>query len=713
MQVMSFNRPKDERGAVMVMVALFLPLLLIITSFAIDSAHLFDFSRNLQNRADAAAFSAALEYGNTCFNTPTSATGLDAIGHAAQQYSGAPGPTADLPYAYSSGTPYQNTVDDPGANASNFHLILNGSTSADHGGVNFEKGNFCAATYDSPADPATDVWVTQSHVPLFLPFLNFTPNISAHARVQLQGIQQLSNNLRPIAVRDASFTPCVTANFLDNDGNTIANVKLTKVPNSTLWTSSATPTAVTPTGGDPVTVQLNLNNCSTSNPVSTLYNPAGGPAGLVYIDNWGTPTAPGANGAPAIAAGGVKLTGASQTNCDPYFETNPSGCTGLGVDANVAFQPGVTLNGPNQNVFVTATVGTQTGINLNYTGTANEWNTLGAASPNTFNIAADSGASNVTLQWKQTNGKVVISGRTRTCTPGNNNPCKGTIPGFGSGNVQQRAFAGLDGDNFCGDEPNNDTGPVQWLTIGTTDNGGATAGYNAIKGGGTAAHLYVTTSIEGLSNAPASATAAQDICLRLTQGNGNGNNGSSHATGLINCGQGNGTPADQAALENGCPNPVQVDTRARADGSLICAPAITPQDCVQNDPGQSPPILRAFDDRIGSPNCSPNNWPNVQLSDPRTVIFILVAPTDLSTVHGTADIPIRGFAVFYVTGWSTGQGGVKGCSNGTNDPAPAGGGKGQLWGHFTSIAVPSGSGTGNGTGCKTNQLGDCIAVLTR
>ena len=56
--------PKSESGAVIVMVAIWLPVLALFVSFAVDFAHFFDYSRNLQNRADAAALAAIVGYGN-------------------------------------------------------------------------------------------------------------------------------------------------------------------------------------------------------------------------------------------------------------------------------------------------------------------------------------------------------------------------------------------------------------------------------------------------------------------------------------------------------------------------------------------------------------------------------------------------------------------------------------------------------------------------
>src|SRR6476620_12801406 len=91
---------QSESGAVIVMVAIWLPVLALFVSFAIDFAHFFDYSRNLQNRADAAALAASVQYGNTCFGSATSAQ-TDVIGKVAQQYAGPPNgtPAGNLPFS--------------------------------------------------------------------------------------------------------------------------------------------------------------------------------------------------------------------------------------------------------------------------------------------------------------------------------------------------------------------------------------------------------------------------------------------------------------------------------------------------------------------------------------------------------------------------------------------------------------------------------------
>src|SRR5262249_13178589 len=141
----------SERGAVVVMVAVWLPVLALFVSFAVDFAHFFDYSRNLQNRADAAALAAGDAYGATCFTNPNDATQLANIGHFAQRYAGPPNgtpspgetpPGTNLPYGFSTAAPYQNQPNLTAGTGGKFFMVLNGATSADKGGTNFSDGNF-------------------------------------------------------------------------------------------------------------------------------------------------------------------------------------------------------------------------------------------------------------------------------------------------------------------------------------------------------------------------------------------------------------------------------------------------------------------------------------------------------------------------------------------------------------------------------------------
>ena len=183
----------SERGAVIVMVAVWLPVLAIFASFAIDVAHFFDYSRNLQNRADAFALAAGLEYGNTCAATTPDPTATAAIGKAGQLYSG-PGSTSDLPYPYSTwpAAQYKNIPNLTAGTLDHYHVVVNGSGPWHAGQISngnwpghsgttasFTHGTVCAASYaddqGGATGPITDVWVTQDSLPLFFPLFGFHP----------------------------------------------------------------------------------------------------------------------------------------------------------------------------------------------------------------------------------------------------------------------------------------------------------------------------------------------------------------------------------------------------------------------------------------------------------------------------------------------------------------------------------------------------------
>jgi hypothetical protein len=729
------TRASDEQGVVWALVAVALPLLLIVGAFGIDVGHWYDYKRTLQVRADAAALSGGDSYGNTCFSSTPPAAGLNSIGQAAANYSG-PGPNSTLPapFTYLGGGPYNNVPNLKAASLDDYFVMFNSTKNASQTGAqNYDMasagvsgtGAFCSSVDEAgKKGPLLDVRVTQKNVPLFfkLPF-GVLSAISAHARVSIQGLQ--SEVTAPIGVRDAGLTPCVSAIFYDEttgapltvvqDGKSVTSVKLTAVdPLATpvVWTNTGLPAQVTmPAVGDNLSVQTFLNNCSTSSPNGDTYNfnAATDPEGLAYINVHGTAT-PGATGPPLITTGGVKLNGGSFGGaCDPYFfltASSGSTCT-IGVTANVAFQAGVNL--AIASVIAKDQLTGQT-VQLVH-GAGNVW----ATAPGTgLPMDVGTGGHNVELSWSQKNGTVGAT----VCGPGPGNPkpCTGTFGGATGtpAAVQQRTVAGFNGENACVN-PTIDSGPNAAITIG--DSGAGTlAGEDAFASGATKS-LVVTANIAGLANASPS---APPICLRVAVQN-------DHQTGIIDCGQGNGNSSDITAIENGCPNPVQINTRLQPDGSLACAPPISPLDCVTTTQGARN-IMAGFEDPIdpdGNANdCTPDNWVlgnPITLDDPRAFAMIITSPSDLSNQTGNTTVPIRNFAIFYVTGWSDkGRAGDAGCTTlstntGRNEafPGPAGGElKGELWGHWVSLAINSSDGTGNGTPCA-GGFGNCIPVLTR
>jgi Putative Flp pilus-assembly TadE/G-like len=748
------TRIRNARGSVLVLVAVAIFPIAGMMTFAIDASHWFDYSRNLQNRADAAALAGGLAFGNTCFldSYGDPWTGLQSkVGKWAQLYSG-PGtgepfdggsnPAANVPYsdatvAAATGVnpfAYKNVPNLTLGSLNDYFVRLNADDYADKGGTNFAMSTtdpsanggvnqgFCNSdphldkTDKDPGDPGgmVDVKVTQEQLPNFIPIFNVHPNIEAHARVELQQLQ-VAENVRPIAVGDASDIPCITANFLNADGNLVTSEKLVQEKDANgdptgTWNSTADAKAVTmPTGASPVTVELFLNNCVTGNAAGTKYdyittNGQGHQLGLVYINNWGNPASPVT--APQVAAGGVTLTGSNASICDPYFQSSGGACA-VGVTANVVFPApasGVTY-------YVRAVdAGSNNSCDPNSNSCSNvDLNVVSGTSYSSATgfpaFGSDSGKHNIDIWTAQLGGSV--GGKSCNTSSGtqwatSNKNCWTDL------GIQQRAFSGINGTNLCND-PTFDTGPLQWITVGQEDNNGnivANTGANAFAQGASP-RLFIRTSVAGLSN---SQFGDPSICLRVGES-------TSHDTGLIICPPqtSGGGQQDIAAIENGC-DPLQKNIRVQQDGSLLCSPTIVPNDCVTNDTGQSPPVLKGFDNLVCTDGNNPvNNWQlnqgNVDITDPRALVFVITAPVDFTTQNGTTQnptIPIRNFAVFYITGWSTGQGGVQGCSN--NESAPAGAGNGEIWGHWTSLPIP---GSGNGEQCKFNEFGNCVAALTR
>ena len=90
------GRYRSERGQVIVLGAVMIPVLLLLAALVVDVGNWYTHKRQLQNRADAAAFAAAVEYGKNwkaCVQTadPTlKASTAQEIANAARQYAADP-----------------------------------------------------------------------------------------------------------------------------------------------------------------------------------------------------------------------------------------------------------------------------------------------------------------------------------------------------------------------------------------------------------------------------------------------------------------------------------------------------------------------------------------------------------------------------------------------------------------------------------------------
>jgi hypothetical protein len=757
----SLKSPESERGAVVVMVAIWLPVLALFVSFAVDFAHFFDYSRNLQNRADAAALAASVAYGTTCFNNPTAAQ-TDSIGKVAQQYAGPPiqNPGSpytvpnNLPYAYSTFTQsqYLNVPNLTKGTPQNFHIRLNSRRNWPDG-ANWEMGTagkntsslaLCSSTdEDGNEGPMVDVRLTQANLGLFFTLFNFSPSISAHARAGLQG--EASTNAAPIAVGDTGQIPCVSARLVNATTNAlIQTVTLTKKPPDPLnptapfqWDNSAAPASFTMPASDNVYVQPFLSDCNGTGQVyDDGPSPNPGPTGLLMINSRPATNPTVANGtAPQLNATGVYAT-SNTAACSPplnvqgtqYFSSG--GCS-ITVNAGVTFAGNVGNGG--QNVFVRLrtydpgtgawVLGPQT--SLHRPGTAGCPN----IAPNNVawcgdpTIADQSGNSELVIDWKQTSD--TING---TSCQGNPTPavCQGS---FG---VQAQSFGACNGCN----QP-DDSGPIVFSQISEP---GVGLDSNSLARGSTH-NLVFTFRLSGLNTA---APTDPPTVLRFA-------NSTNHQTGLIDCGQGSGAQNDAAVVYYGCGpgnplvpgmNPLFVYSRPAGsdcspaiDGNTTGWPNGNNQDCVETTPGQRRvAIVCALVDRIvnnpygtqctgsATGTCPDNNWTtqNIQPGDPRAVQMIVTSTADFASGAGSPQswLPIRKFATFYVTGWDNS---IKPQCPGSpghpgNEPYPGknknNSDNGAVWGHW--INYEDTAGTPNGQTCVIGTSPtNCVPALTR
>ena len=742
----------DQRGAVMVLMAVALFPMIALLAFVVDVSHWFDYSRNLQNRADAAALAGAQELVACLGSSPgDQLTGAQsAVGKWAQLYSGAGVNTpGNVPYTdqqvqaatgYKVGTyGYLNnttsfsnsdptSVDSPltlkKGSLSDFYVILNGSNYHDKGGANWTMAapgtaaTFCASDpqYDqtevgTPAPPGAmvDVKLSQENLPLFFPLIAGRPTLHAHARAFLEG--EGSGPAVPIAVSDPGSTKCVTAYFRRvSDGSIVGNpVVMTELdPVNLIWT---TPATTLPMDGN-MYVQAFMNDCGTP-PTGQLYDPS---SGVLFIDTYGNGTSSGTQ-APQITSGGVTLSGSCAAG-DQYFSSG--GCN-VQPTAHVSFAV------PKADADVTAVdLGTSppTPLPLSPDSTGTTWTPNGQQH---FVIGDLTGQHPIRIDWKQTSGTV----GTTACGTGNGQqppPCTGSL------GVQAQAFGACNG---C--DPPDDSGPIIIARIGN-------GLLNNVMAYPRNQQATVTLTMQLAGIRVATPTAKPTVLRYGTNTN--------HQTGLVDCtpdGTGSGSSSATAMIYGGCGptnpfinvggqfslpqlNPLFVNTRLNCTTPFPPSwPSGNHQDCVQTTPGsKSNPIPCAVVQRItnqpigsncsggGAVNCPLNNWPAILSSpstyknDRRKIPMILVSPLDLASADGSPQywVQIKKLATFYVTGWDPG---LNPSCNGVNENLPNGSKQNtnsSIWGHWIDDVQP---GIGNGNACDLSSPSPttCVPVLTR
>jgi hypothetical protein len=644
-----------ERGAVLPMFAMWLPVLVLVLVFVVDVANWFEHKRHLQMQADAGALA-----GGTAFTLPCSDATINAI---TRKYGGDPGAAG----------PYNLQV--PPTDPANVHLLINSTKFWNEGGTNNSDGGPpCAAKM-------IDVKLTEANLPLFFGAPNLfdvVPAINARARVSIHQLDFLAGGSLPIAVPDVDPTRA-EARFVDEaTGAVLATTPLqaTGVANGlAVWDNAAAPVAV-PVSSARIGVRIVLSGNPTSTtcgaPLVDCYD-AGSPDGVGFVRGWSS-AGSGAQPNPPLARDVTLVPG---TCVDPYFTSLSTACT-IGVSAVVDFG---TADPTTVGARVTATVDGVTKP-LTYDAVTGRWVTTGIA--NFFTVDPDLGPLPVQLDWEERNG--AVGGQ--ACTNGGNNPCKGS---FG---VVQRVFSALD--------PRS--GPIEVAQV--WHNGLFWANSFEL---GTTQNLVVKIGITpNLQNAQ----SVNDpiVTLRVVGGSQNQsldcdpNYANLYQELAFGC-----RPAYRPNAGTACPTTASVlwGTTQPWD----CVAIQTGSATNQVPRGLN---LRILGDEKPAACTSPNNWsmfPALPPGDPR-VLSVFVTPFGSFGGSGNAVVPVIKLGAFYVTGWTAQGGGFNNpCQGNGDDPVPNND-AGNIVGHFIKYVFTNESGGSSGQTCDFSAFSPCIAVLT-
>ena len=671
------GRVGGHDGGVLVMVALWMPLLIVMLTFVIDVGNWFVHKRHLQMQADAAALAAAQEFRIPCADAP--------IRQKAAEYSG------DQYNAQIGGTP-------PGrvfrlVNSKTFYAQTTPSDDT-------VEGPPCSAGM-------IDVKLTETDLPWFFPPFNgvigrSVPYINAHARVSINQIESSRGSI-PVGVPDVN--PKAARAYFINEatGTVLGSTPLTRVGTSgtlVVWDNADAPLPVKVDAGDvDVGVVIALGGGSSTTcgqPLVDCFD-AGAPTsasgmpstGVLYIRGWSSAGSGAQPNKPIVRD--VTLVPGSCS--DPYFSSATTQCT-IGVRARVDFG---TVNGADQTTAVgaklVATVG-GTKYALSYNATSKTWTTA-----TTVPVAPGAGPVSVRLDWEETKGTVKLPDNKGVlqdiaCSTANANKCTGS---FG---VVQRAFGASEPRSGPIDVAQLWENGVQWANaLERCSSAQLTCTHNLVVRIGVRGNLANATSVND-----------RPIALRVMGGSQNQS---------LDCDPNVSTLKEE--LAKGCAPQYRINKGTACPGGATALWSTSqPWTCVAVQTGgatnQVPAgmNLRILGAEKPATCTAPNNWssfPNIPPGDPR-VLHVFLTPFGSFSGSGGGTVPITDFATFYITGWTgSGQGFANPCQGNGDDPVPNND-PGFIVGHFIKYIQTIDTGTG-GQPCDLNAFGACVAAMTR
>ena len=696
-----------------VMVAVMLPVLVLFTGLAIDTANWWVHKRHLQNQADAAALAGA-----TAFKFPGCDNG--AIERTAIEYSGGVDIAGDYVPPNAPAPKYNFQ---PGTNqdrATPIHTEVNEETFWGDNDVRDED------LRDAPRPCDTkfvDVKMTEEDSKGFFA-RGWVPEIDAQARVELKKLQTAAGML-PLGIEDVNPKRIHVWLYDEDTGAQLGDAELERhspengayVWDNSLGSGTTTPILVSNVTSGRMVLRVAV---SGSNSVT-----CGDP--LVVCYGYKAPGATFSDGFPRIRGyrtGGagaqlreVRLNGegcGSNSQFDNgYFNLS---CTGVSLAANLVGLR--TIEPDRAEVKAHIRQGNQEKVrSLEWDAGLQRWTT---STP--LPVVQGAGRQPIRITFVQKAGMV----GDRACS--NASPCTD------EGRFEDAHAV------FAGSRPRS--GPIQEVRIDSVTGGPGVNNVRRCEGLeiGCTEQFIVRLSVGGrLALRPvydAQGNLLPPIGLRVSGGSQNHSlDCDPHAVDHDdNPSTPNKVPDFTDEMAYGCKASYTIN-----DGTPCLHPTSfqLPQPpawkCVAIQPGATPNKPAAgLNQRIqcyaeDAPNCrqfgsadnclKTNQWPDWQPGDRRIVSLFLVPFGSFDTEGAAISVPVVDFAFFYITGYSgTGEKFKNPCQNYAPDPdvyAPGTeGDEGVISGYFISPTNPNLGGAGE-EDCEVGTIGGCVAVMTK
>jgi hypothetical protein len=579
----------DERGGMVVLFALLVPVMILVLAFAIDIGNWFVHKRHLQMQADSAALAGGAHFGD-CFDAAKAGSANDTIKNAATAYAG------------NSASTYNFQV---GSGAARVRTLFNSKT--------FFRGGPGADDTDTQ-DPCQtpglmlDVKQTEIDVPYILASLvnwvapsasTIVPAINARARVQLRKATIVNGGL-PLAVPDIDPRH-VTVTFVNEAtgaslGGPYELAAGTTVGGLNIFTGSGTVTvpSTSSTDGVKVGVRVGMGGqpglcdaaAGTGGAGFTCFDYSDSSIGLVTIHG------DGSNGTNTRPAPRVWTATQCTSTGSPFFSERDVVSPATTCQAAVFAQmlSSGTIDNADPSTEFTASIDGATN-SLSWDGAAGYWTT-----GYVFSLPVDSGPFGVDLEWRY----------------------------LGSG--QRQRYNDIQSVYSASDS----SGPIKLVRLG----GGSVSPYAVAPGS------YTFAVDVGIAGKLALSAPTETVLLRLTGGS---------RTTAVAC-DGPGANEFRDAIVNGCKTPYQLNVPGYCPNPT---PPPGPATCIPLKTGDmAGPTEKAMDIRFAScPPILWNTTSFDPLTDKR-VVKLMITDFSVFNESGMIDVPITNFGAFYVTGWT-------------------------------------------------------------